>query len=101
MSLCIITAANSKSKLCVDDLVNVQNRVWDARSKWYNLGLQLGLKTGDLDAININNKVCGDCFREVLVTWLTNEPIPSWYSLIEALKRPSVGVQVNFVPSLP
>ena len=35
------------------DLADVQRALWDGRAKWYNLGLELGLIAGTLDAIQL------------------------------------------------
>ena len=91
------TVAKCTRKLCEDDLRTVLNYVWDARSRWYLLGVQLAVKVGDLEAIKSNSRDCDHCLPEVLLTWLRRvNPIPSWCSLIEALKKHPVGVQVTF-----
>ena len=37
------------------DLADIQRALWDGRAKWYNLGLELGLIAGTLDAIQLTN----------------------------------------------
>ena len=37
--------------LAIKDLGIVQSALWEARPKWYNLGLQLGVAVDDLDVI--------------------------------------------------
>ena len=58
-------------ELSLNDLGFVQEMVWNARVKWYNLGLSLKVDVGDLEAIK---KTClcqtDDCFREMLMCWL-------------------------------
>ncbi|XP_064404592.1 uncharacterized protein LOC135349879 [Halichondria panicea] len=63
--------------------------LYEARSKWYDLGLALGLDTGTLDSIDIEHKKCKTCLREVLkqrdnATKLTRAEID------KALRQPSV-----------
>ena len=57
-------------------------------AKWYNIGMQLRVKVGRLDAIkqeNLNNS--SDCLRETLKTWLTACPqSPTWKSIIDVLR---------------
>ncbi len=48
------------------DLNEMYTEMFEARSKWYNLGLALGLDTGTLDSIDIEHKKCENCLREVL-----------------------------------
>ena len=63
------------------DLVLVQT------TKWYNLGLQLGIKDTELDVIEQNNSKDIDvCKRKMFQTWLRITPNPSYEQLVEALK---------------
>ena len=79
----------------MDDLVKVQRAVWEGRVKWYNIGLELGLTVGMLDAIQLTNKHDVDeCFREMLKKWLRkSDLLPTWSSLAEALRAPPVGLE--------
>ena len=80
--------------LTLDNLSEVLkvNEVWERRSMWYNIGLNLHIKSGTLDAIRHNcHHQCEDCLREVLKEWLKQvEPRPTWDALQEALNLPSV-----------
>ena len=79
--------------LTLDDLNVVQNSSWDARAKWFNLGLQLNVKPSSLEAIQHKNKDHpDDCMTEMLILWLKqSNPRPSWSSLVAALKQQTVG----------
>ena len=81
--------------LTVDDLAEVQRAVWEGRAKWYNMGLELGLTAGTLDAIQQTNKHdVDDCFRAMLKEWLRKtEVLPAWNSLAKALRAPPVGLE--------
>ena len=89
MSLVVIATG------CLDikDLRAVQLAVWDARSKWYDLGVGLSLSPDTLDAIEENKRgVCDPCFREMLKVWLRRpEPRPTWRELAATLRLPMVG----------
>ena len=62
------------------DLVLVQT------TKWYNLGLQLGIKDTELDVIEENNsKDVDTCKRKMFKAWLRITPSPSYQQLVEAL----------------
>ena len=76
------------------DLASVQDAVWDGRAKWYNIGLQLGLIAGTLDAIRqTNNNHTDDCFTTILKEWLRRGDLqPSWISLTRSLRARSVGL---------
>ena len=79
--------------LGIHDLHKVLKATWEARAKWYNCGLALGLTAGTLDAVKKGNiGDCGDCFTEMLKEWLQKvRPPPSWRALCIALEDPSVG----------
>jgi predicted GTPase len=77
-------------ELTVDDLAAVQSKAWRARHKWYNIGLELGLKADDLDCIQMSDP--GSCFREMLKQWLRQERIEkTWDKLIKALQSETVN----------
>ena len=63
-------------------------------SKWYELGLALGLHTPVLDMIKEDNHhVARTCKREMLNEWLTRsskKQPSSWRELVKALRRKSV-----------
>ena len=61
-----------------------------ARAKWYELGLQLGLPSGDLDVIQKNSSSdASSAFREMLKQWLAGAN-PSREALEKALQANSV-----------
>ena len=76
--------------LIPDNLGDVQDLIWDARPKWYNLGLKLRVSQATLTMIKQNHPDGDDCFREMLSEWLKSVE-PSWEELLAALKKPSVG----------
>ena len=88
-------AAGPSGKLSIKDLCMVQRAAWDARSKWYNIGLELNIEPGTLDTIKRDNDYCDDQFRAMLTTWLkmVTEPKPTWEALAEALRSPTVGYE--------
>lgn len=76
----------------IESLNDLLNQLWDAKLKWYNLGLGLGFSSTDLDAISINySHQTDNCLREILKRWLLKNPQMS--RLIQAFKQPSVGLE--------
>ena len=76
------------------DIVTVQKLLWEARAKWYNIGLELRLTEGDLDAINSDNRDVDSCFRCMISKWLRKDnPKPTWAEIIDALMAPPVSYQ--------
>ena len=79
----------------MDNLVSVQRAVWEGRAEWYNIGLELGLTAGTLDAIKQTNHHDADnCFRATLKKWLSRGDLcPSWSTLAASLRAPPVGLE--------
>ena len=78
--------------LTIKDLRKVQQAAWNARTKWYNIGLELEIDPEMLNVIEGNNKDIDNCFRAMLTTWLkTVDPKPTLAALAEALRSPMVG----------
>ena len=80
-------------ELSIDDIGDVLEAVWEARVKWYNIGLKLGISAGTLDSISkANNQNPDDCLTAMIKDWLKNgKPKPSWAQLAKALKSRMVG----------
>ena len=81
-------------KLTSSNLAIVRDALFDVRSKWEDIGIEL-LSKNDTDAIKkekCNNVV--DCLTEMLSVYLKRakpEPSNSWKSIIAALKTKAVG----------
>ena len=88
--LCTLAYTSPCSGLGIDDVIE---KVWDARVKWYNIGLKLGISAGTLDAIKDTGFHNPDnCFTAMLKEWLNNgKPPLSWSALAEALRSRTVG----------
>ena len=88
-----ITSPCPAHSLGEDDLKNVRKELFGVSSKWYDIGLELTLRTGDLENIRYQNP--GDaptCLREMLLRWLKQvDPPPTWEGLACALESPTVG----------
>ena len=75
-------------------LKTVRSALWEARCKWYDIGVELDVESSTLDVISTEcqGKV-EDCFRTVLTKWLNRvEPKSSWSALVEALESPAVDL---------
>ena len=90
----------------MDDLDSVLRTVWEGRAKWYNIGLELGLTAGTLNAIQKDNPHdTGMCFTNTLETWLRQSDHPSWSDLAKSMRSLTVGLGqlaeelLNFNPS--
>ena len=66
------------------------NKLWEAREKWYYIGLCLGINKTDLDIIEKDNRQTTDsCFRKMISLWL-NLKSGTWQMLIDALRDKTV-----------
>jgi hypothetical protein len=66
--------------------------VWEARSKWYNIGLKLRISAGTLDSIEATSQNPDKCFTTMIKDWLKNgKPKPLWAAIANALKSPMIG----------
>ena len=79
----------------MNDLKAIRTAIWDARSDWQDIGIELGLKVTDLEAIDETNRGNVDkCFSKMLTLWLKRaNPPPTWSAMVEALKEPAVGFE--------
>ena len=71
----------------------VLKTTWEARAKWFIVGLELGIELGVLNAIERSNLfMVDDCFEEMLLQWLRiARPVPTLAALANALRSPTVG----------
>ena len=91
--LCCTLISLSIAVLDISDLGDVLEAVWEARARWYIIGLKLGTSPGTLDAIKTGAKENpDDCIMAMIKDWLNNgKPRPTWAAVAKALKSPMVG----------
>ena len=73
------------------DLADIMELSFGARTKWYNIGLGLGLHYTILDGIAADSVTADTCFRKMLVEWLHSGKIRTWRALAEAMGKITVG----------
>lgn len=71
--------------LCEDNLREVRRFLYDFKLKWYDFGIDLGVKVEVLDEIKVNNNNhAGACLREMLRIRLNDvENSLTWKSLAD------------------
>ena len=73
--------------LSLDDLSIVRKELHEARTKWYDIGLELKVPVGTLDSIKAQSDDPKECLLEALKHWLkTVDPKPTWQVLVDALR---------------
>ena len=95
------TSRQVPNRLTSSDIPKVLENVWEARQKWYSIGIQLKLKASDLDVIRQqgNNNGPDDFVIEMVKIWLRQEGA-TWEALIDALKHETVGYPILASTSL-
>ncbi len=71
-----------------NDFRKVYNALYEARTKWRPIGIQLDIKVSDLNDIEDTYKGNDQRLEEMVCKWLKNRP--NWEALITALKSPQV-----------
>ena len=74
-------------------LVNELNQI---QSRWYDLGVQLGISVGTLSSIQTHPQLAASGLhaqlRQMLTHWLQGEGVPAtWEKLIAALATPTIS----------
>ena len=60
---------------------------WSHRARWNLIGIELGIDTGTLDAIDKDKRNVADCLTELITVWLRNtEPRPTRAAISATLK---------------
>ena len=74
-------------ELSLCDLGTVRKELHEARTKWYDIGLELKVPVGTLDSIRVQSDDTKECLLEALKHWLkTVDPKPTWQALVDALR---------------
>ena len=80
-------------KLDTDDFAEVQEALWEARSKWHNIGARLKLGVFELDCINAEPGFgVEEKFNLMIKTRLKKMEPCTWRDLYEALIHPTVDM---------
>ena len=75
-----------------EDFAEVQEALWEARSKWHNIGIQLKLKVHELECINAEQCSLDDKFSEMIKIRLRKVEPCTWRDFCDALNHPTVGM---------
>ena len=94
-----VTSPLAGQQLSENDLCVLVEELNNISAKWNNLGLQLGVSNGALDAIKKDCNSALDCLRETLTTWLKTCPSPTWSNMVDALRSKTVG-EMNLAADL-
>ena len=77
----------------IEDVAEVQEALWAARSKWHNIGTRLKLDVHELENINAKPGLClGDKFNLMIQTRLKKIEPCTWRDLYDALNHTTVAM---------
>ena len=81
--------------LTVDNFADVQSALWEARHKWFSIGVRLQLKVADLEATDreLGLDLEGKCMRMIL-SWLESGQTCTWRVLREVLEHHIINLPV-------
>ena len=74
----------------MDDVGEVYTKLYDARDKWFNIGLALGIKFNTLKSIKREQPDYDDCLREMLAHRIQSGGPLTWADLSGCLRHPTV-----------
>ena len=77
--------------LNIDHLGDVRAELYEARTKWYDIGLALKVPVTTLDSIEGQFDNHSDKLREALKVWLKTAREPTWQDVVGVLKSRVVG----------
>jgi hypothetical protein len=73
--------------LTPDDEKEVIHLMWNCRSRWRFIGIELGIDVNKLDAIEKKHRKVEDCLTELITTWLRrNNPKPTRNAITKVLE---------------
>ena len=82
--------------LTTKNIREIIDLTWPYRASWKLIGIELGIDSGTLDAINENNKKVEGCLTELITSWLKNtEPTPTRAAITAVLKSEKVSSAVG------
>lgn len=83
--------------LGIDDLARLRGELEDVAGRWKDIGLNLGIRNHNLEAIETEVSVSMDRLTKMLTMWLkwnynyTKNGKPSWRKLVEVVAQSSGG----------
>ncbi len=86
-----LVAINTDKELTSADLSRLTSLLFDAGRKWHELGLQLGVRKGQLNAIEEDHRRSHRRLTEMLTSWVNGTTSPTVQKLVDALRSEDVN----------
>lgn len=61
------------------------------QDKWKTIGMHLHVPLGELSIIPWNDPDRKDHMKQTLENWIKNDKKPTWFILLDVLRRPVIG----------
>ena len=75
-----------------DELLPLYDKLYDARTKWFDIGLNLNMISNDLSAIQeVNSQNLDTCLREMLIKRQQSRVPLSWRDVCDCLRSLTVN----------
>ena len=81
---------NKGDVLSIEDLSEVYTKFFDARDKWFNIGLALNINFTALKSIKSEQHDNDDCLREMLAHRIQSGGPLTWADLSDCLRHPII-----------
>ena len=83
---------NTTGLLTPDNMRMVLDLTFPYRTKWRQIGIELGIDIGKIDAIEANRRMVEDCLTDLISHWLRNtKPKPTRGALTAVLQSEHVS----------
>ena len=83
---------NTTALLTPENMREVLDLTFPYRAKWRQIGIQLGIDIGKIDAIEANRRMVEDCLTDLISHWLRNtKPKPTRGVLTAVLQSEHVS----------
>ena len=87
----VCTAETDADLLSASNIKETLDEMWDYRSRWKFIGVELGIDMGTLDVIEKDCKMVDDCLLRMIAAWLRNCPRPTREFIRVALQSKRVS----------
>ena len=82
---------SSDNSLSEDDLKDLCEALHPVRGKYYDIGLQIGVRSSEIQCIKAEHSQLQDCLREVLIARLNMTEALTWDDIVRALRSKMVS----------
>ena len=90
MFILVLYTVFQNEELSDDDFSTILERMWNAKNKWYFIGVRFNIPVSELDTIETNNPKVENQFIGMIKKWLEMGQNCTWKAIHDALKHHTV-----------